>query len=298
MTADSFLGLPEPYSTFDTAEALILPIPLEATVTFGAGTADGPAAIIAASQHVELYDREHDREPALDYGVHTLPAVELPPDPAAAIQRIAEAVRRAVASGKLVVCLGGEHTISAGVSRGLIEALGGPFSVVQIDAHCDLRDEWDETPYSHACVVRRMLDDARVEQVLQLGIRSIDTEEVEFRRAHPERLRTWYAEDVHAGGWREELVELVSDRRVHITIDVDGLDPGIVPATGTPEPDGLSWSEALDVLRTTAGAADVCAIDCVELAPHQGQHAADYAVAKLVYKAITYSMERRAGAAR
>ncbi len=298
MSADNFLGLPQPYSTFEAAQALVLPIPLEATVTFGAGTAAGPAAIIAASQHVELYDREHDREPALDYGVHTLAPLELSADPAEAVERIAEAVGRAAATGKLVVCLGGEHTISAGVTRGLLEALGGPLTVVQLDAHCDLRDEWDGTPYSHACVVRRILDDERVEQVLQLGIRSIDSEEVRFRRANPERVHTWYAEDVHAGGWREQLARLVEGRRVHVTIDVDGLDPSVVPATGTPEPDGLSWTEALEILRTTAGVADVAGIDCVELAPQAGQHAADFAVAKLVYKALTYAMERRAGAAR
>jgi agmatinase len=207
-------------------------------------------------------------------------------------------VARTAGTGKLVVCLGGEHTISAGVSRGLLEALGGPLTVVQIDAHRDLRDEWDGTPYSHACVARRMLDDERVEQVLQLGIRSIDTEEVEFGRAYPERVRAWYAEEIHAGGWREQLAEAVRGRRVHVTIDVDGLDPSVVPATGTPEPDGLSWAEALEVLRTTAEAAEVVGIDCVELAPHAGQHAADFAVAKLVYKAMTYAMERRAGAAR
>ncbi len=297
-TPDNFLGLPEPYSDFERARALVLPIPFEATVSYGAGTAGGPAAIIEASRQVELYDREHDREPALDYGVHTLPPVELPADPGAAVERIAEAVGRTAASGKLVVGLGGEHTISAGVSRGLLEALGGPLTVVQIDAHSDLRDEYEGTRYSHACVARRMLDDERVEQVLQLGVRSVDIEEVVFRRAHPERVRTWYAEEVHSGGWRDELAERIGGRRVHLTIDVDGLDPGIVPATGTPEPDGLTWSEALEILRTTTGAADVAGIDCVELAPHAGLHAADFAVAKLVYKAITYAMEGREDAAR
>ena len=298
MTAGNFLGLPQPYSDFKRAGALILPIPFEATTSYGSGTAGGPAAIVEASRQVELYDREHDREPALDYGVHTLAPVALPAEPEAAVERIAEAVARAAASGKLVVGLGGEHTISAGLSRGLLEAVGGPLTVVQIDAHCDLRDEYDGTRFSHACVARRMLDDERVEQVLQLGVRSVDTEEVEFRRAHPERVRTWYVEEVHAGGWREELLERIDGRRVHLTIDVDGLDPGIVPATGTPEPDGLAWSEALEILRVTTGAAQIAGMDCVELAPSAGLHAADFAVAKLVYKAITYAMEGRGDAAR
>jgi agmatinase len=290
---DNFLGLEGAAGAFDTAGVLVLPVPLEATVSWGAGAAAGPRAIISASQQVELYDREHDREPAFDYGVHTLPAVELPGDPDAAVDRIAEAVAEAAASGKLVLALGGEHTVSIGVNRGLLDALGGPLSVVQVDAHCDLRDEYDGSPYSHACVARRMLDDRRVEQVLQLGVRSVDLEEVAFRRDNPGRVRTWYAEEVHRGGWREELRERLAGRRVHLTIDVDGLDPSIVPATGTPEPDGLGWQEALDLIGTVAGEAEIAGLDCVELAPRPDLHAADFAVSKLLYKTITYCMDRR-----
>ena len=289
---DNFLALEEPYSTFDAARVLVLPVPLEATVSYGSGTAAGPRAIIEASQQVELYDREHDRECALEYGVHTLAAVELAGlhDPAGAVDVIAAAVAQAAASGKLVVALGGEHTISAGVSRGLLDALGGPLTVVQLDAHSDLRDAYDGTPFSHACVARRMLDDDRVEQVLQLGVRSVDREEVEFAQANEQRLRVWYAEDVHDGRWLHEFVERVRGRRVHLTIDVDGLDPSIVPATGTPEPDGLTWHEALSIIRTTAVAGTIAGIDCVELAPRPGLHHADFAVAKLLYKTITYAM--------
>ena len=290
VTCDNFLGLEEPCSTFEGARVLILPVPLEATVSYGGGTARGPRAIIEASRQVELYDREHDREPALDYGVHTLPALEPADEPGAAVAQIAKAVAAAAASGKLVVALGGEHTISAGVGRGLLDALGGPLSVVQLDAHSDLRDRYEGTPHSHACVARRMLDDARVEQVLQLGVRSIDAEEVAFARANEERVRVWYAEDVQAGRWREEFIARVAGRRVHLTIDVDGLDPSVVPATGTPEPGGLSWTDALDVIRATAAAGSVVGIDCVELAPQPGLHHADFAVAKLLYKTITYVM--------
>ncbi|MDQ3677608.1 MAG: agmatinase [Actinomycetota bacterium] len=291
MTADNFLGLEEQYSSFDRARVLVLPLPLEATVSYGGGTARGPAAIIEASQQVELYDREHDGEPALDYGVHTLDALELAGDePEEAVARIATAVARAASSGKLVVALGGEHTISAGVSRGLLDALGGPLTVVQIDAHCDLRESYEDSRYSHACVARRMLDDPLVEQVLQLGVRSVDVEEVTFARDHPERVRVWYAEEVHEGAWRETLRERLQSRRVHLTIDVDGLDPAVVAATGTPEPGGLTWTEALDIIRTTAQSAQVISVDCVELAPQPGLHAADFAVAKLVYKTITYAL--------
>jgi agmatinase len=289
MTPDNFLGLPDEYSTFDRAEVLILPIPFEATVSYGGGTQAGPAAIIEASQQVELYDREFDCEPALAYGVHTLPALQLADDPAAAVAQIAAAVTAAAASGKLLVGLGGEHTISAGFGRGLLDAVGGPLTVVQIDAHSDLRDSYEGTPYSHACVARRLLELDGIEQVLQLGIRSVCSEEVEYVRRHPQRARVWYAEQVHEGRWLAEFVQRVAGRRVYLTIDVDGLDPAIVPATGTPEPDGLTWSETLHIVRTLAANAMVAGIDCVELAPQPALHAADFAVAKLIYKTISYA---------
>lgn len=288
MSYGNFLDLDHEHADFARAKVLILPIPLEATVSYGHGAAQGPQAIIEASQQVELYDREHDREPALDYGIHTLPALELPEDPAQAVAVIAAATAEAAATGKLVVGLGGEHTVSLGFGRGVLAALGGPLTVVQIDAHSDLRDTYQGTPYSHACIARRLLEEPGVDQVLQLGIRSVCTEEVTFARNNPERVRVWYAEEVHGGGWEEELAARLAGRRVYLTIDVDGLDPAIVPATGTPEPDGLTWQETLNILRLVTGSAEVVALDCVELAPHPGLHAADFAVAKLVYKAITY----------
>jgi agmatinase len=289
---DNFLGLPAPWSDQDAANVWVLPIPFEATVSYGHGTAGGPAAIVAASQQVELYDREFDSEPALAFGIHTLPALNLPPEPAQAVDAIAHAVARAATRGKLLVGLGGEHTVSVGFGRGLLTALGGPLTVVQIDAHSDLRDEYDGTPYSHACMARRLLERPApgIEQVLQLGIRSVCPEEVALARSQPERIRVWHAEDVHGGGWQAELIERVRGRRVYLTIDVDGLDPGVIPSTGTPEPDGLSWRETLAILRTVAEHAAIVGLDCVELAPVPGHHASDFAAAKLVYKAISYAM--------
>ena len=289
-TPNNFLGLEEEYSAAARASVLVLPLPFEATVSYGGGAAAGPAATIAGSQQVELYDREHECEPALAYGVHTLPAAKLPDEPAVAVETIRAAVASAARTGKLVVGLGGEHTVSVGVGRGLLDALGGPLTVVQLDAHSDLRDEYEGTPYSHACIARRLLDAPEIEQVLQLGIRSVCPEEVAFVRAHPDRARVWYAEAVHDGSWRDEFIARVRGKRVFLTIDVDGLDPSVVPATGTPEPDGLTWSEALDILRTLTAHATVVGMDCVELAPAPGLHMADFAVAKLVYKAISYVM--------
>lgn len=287
---DNFLGLAPEQSDLTLSNVLVLPIPFEATVSYGGGTANGPEAIIIASQQVELYDREFDSEPAMEYGVHTLPALDLPEDSLLAIKAIAEATAEAAATGKLVVGLGGEHTVSVGFGRGLQQAVGGPITLVQIDAHADLRDEYEGSPYSHACIARRLVEDGTVSQLYQLGIRSVCTEEVEFARHNSDRVRIWYAEEVHAGGWRAELAERLAGQRVFLTIDVDGLDPAIVPATGTPEPDGLTWVETLDIVRLVCQSAQIVGIDCVELAPYEGQHAADFAVAKLLYKTITYAM--------
>ena len=288
---NNFLGLPEELSDFARARVVVLPLPFEATVSYGGGTANGPAAIITASQQVELYDREFDSEPVAAYGIHTLPAPTLDADPATAVDQIAAVVADLARQGKFVVGLGGEHTVSAGMVRGLLDALDGPLTIVQIDAHSDLRDEYEGTPWSHACVARRMLDDERVGQVLQFGVRSVSTEEVEFTRANKSRVRVWYVNEVHESpAWKRELRDDLRGSNVFVTIDVDGLDPALVPATGTPEPDGLSWHEVLDILHTVTQSAEIVGMDCVELAPRDGQHAADYTTAKLVYKAITYAM--------
>jgi agmatinase len=290
MTSQNFLDLSGRDADAETAGVLILPIPLEATVSWGRGTAGGPAAIVDASTQVELYDREFDSEPALVYGIHTLPPVSLPADLAAAVDAIESAVAAAASRRKLLVGLGGEHTVSVGFGRGLLRAVEGPLTLVQIDAHSDLRDEYEGSSYSHACVARRLLESSGIEQVLQLGIRSICAEEAAFARDNSDRVTIWFAEDVHANAWREDLEDRLRGKRVYLTIDVDGLDPAVVPATGTPEPDGLSWMEALDIVRTVTQSAPVVGLDCVELAPHAGQHAADFAVAKLLYKTISYAM--------
>lgn len=290
MIPDNFLGLPEPYCAPDRARVLVLPLPLEVTVTYGSGTRNGPAAIIQASQQVELYDREFGLEVALEYGVHTLPPIPLPDNAAGAVEAIAAEVARRASHDWLLVGLGGEHTATVGIVRGLLRVRGGPLTVVQIDAHSDLRNEYEGEPYSHACVARRLLETPGVEQVLQLGVRSVCPEEVGYARTHPDRVRVWYAEEVHTGGWSEELAARLTGRTVYLTIDVDGLDPAIIPATGTPEPDGLTWQEALGILRTVAQTAKVVGTDCVELTPVPGLVAAEFAAAKLTYKAISYAL--------
>src|SRR5580765_8203808 len=231
---NNFLGLDEEHSSYEHSAALILPIPYEGTVSYGQGTREGPRAIIAASQQVELYDRELDDDTALTYGIHTLPFLApVVSGPAGMVDAIAACAEEHLRTGKLLVGLGGEHTVSAGIARA-IHAIHGDFVMVQIDAHSDLGAT-----------------------IVQLGIRSICREEIELIHAERERLHVWFAEDVHAGGHIEKLAELVRGKRVFLTIDLDGLDPALVGATGTPEPNGLSWNQALDIVRTVARAAHV-----------------------------------------
>jgi agmatinase len=288
---NNFLGLDDEHSAYETSAALILPIPYEGTVSYGQGTREGPRAIIHASQQVELYDRELDDEIALTHGIHTLPFLApVVSGPAAMVDAIAACAEEHLRSGKLLVGLGGEHTVSAGMARA-VRAVHGDFVLVQIDAHSDLRDEYEGSPYSHASVARRVFDMGMT--IAQLGIRSICREEIELIRAEPERLRVWFAEDVHLGGHLPSLAALVRGKRVFLTIDLDGLDPSLIAATGTPEPNGLAWAQALDIIRTVAREATVVAIDCVELAPIPGTHASDFLAAKLVYKTIGLALANR-----
>jgi agmatinase len=269
-----------------------LPIPLELTTSYVGGTKAGPAAIIEASNQVELYDPHIGSEAALSYGVHTLPTLH--PDLASAqdaVESITEAVMGLNLAGHILVTLGGEHTITPGI----IAALAPDYPdllLVQIDAHSDLRDTFDGTTFSHACAIRRCL---AYTPVLQFGIRSVCQEEVDFARTS-DRVRIWSAEAMHRDRERrylQELREAVDRLPVYLTIDLDGLDPSIIPATGTPEPGGIGWYDCLDLIRTVAENANIIAFDCVELCPVPGAHASAFAAAKLVYKTLNYVMKAR-----
>ncbi|MDQ7029212.1 MAG: agmatinase [Ardenticatenia bacterium] len=293
-----FLDLPPEFTVPERSWAWVLPVPYESTVSYEGGTRKGPAAIIEASAQVELYDPVFEGEPALEYGVHTLlPVPTNHASPEAMVADIARAVETCARPDRLLVVLGGEHTISVGVARGLGRAYGETFTVVVVDAHSDLRDEYEGSRYSHACVSRRLLDEG-VDSIFQIGVRAISREEVEFIRAHPERLRVWFADDVHATPIELLLADLearLHGRRLFISLDVDGLDPSIIPATGTPEPGGLTWPQTLAIVRTVARVARVAAVDCVELAPRPGLHMAEFAAARLLYHTMNAIWHYRSG---
>lgn len=288
----NFLGLPPENSGREHSRALILPVPYEATVSYGGGTKHGPAAILEASAQVELYDREFGTEPARLWGIHTLPA--LAPDfrgPEAMTEAITGAVAEVAEEGKLLCVLGGEHTVSVGVSQGLAR-LGRDFVTVQLDAHADLRDEYDGTPYSHACTARRILDHS---PLVQLGIRSLDISEAEFLQGNTDRITTVFTDTMRQNrDYLPLLAEKVQGRSVYLTVDLDVFDPSLLPAVGTPEPGGLFWHDVLEIVRTIAAHSKVIAFDCVELAPLPGLPASDFIAAKLVYKILSIVLAFRA----
>ncbi|MCE7947720.1 MAG: agmatinase [Chloroflexi bacterium CFX4] len=292
--AARFLGLEDAHSTPDSA-AWLLPIPYEMTTSYSGGTKLGAAAILEASAQVELYDAAVGCEAAPLYGVHTLPFLHPTLEsPAAAAAEITEAVSVLNTRDHLLITLGGEHAITPAVVHALA-AYTPDLIVVQLDAHADLRDSFDGTPHSHACAMRRCLDSAAVSGVIGLGIRSLCQEEADFA-ATSDRVTLITAEQMHhdtARRYLDRLREQISGRSVYLTIDVDGLDPSVISATGTPEPGGMGWYDCLALIGVVCSSAQVVAFDCVELAPTYGDHASTFAAAKLVYKTLNQIMLAR-----
>lgn len=274
------------------ARVHLLPVPLESSVSYGGGTAGGPRAILEASYQLENYDREFDCEPGPEYGIYTYPVMQLSDKLPAALEQIAERVAEVYDPERLLGVLGGEHSLSAPVVEGLLRRVEGDIVIIQIDAHCDLRDTYEETPHSHACVARRFLEQPRVSQILQLGIRSLCSEEARVLKNEP-RVRAWYAEEVHAESYWDEFREAIRGKNTFLTLDVDGFDPSVVPSTGTPEPNGLSYIQVENIVRAVIEESNLFAFDCVELAPTEGSHAADFFVAKFLYRLMNLRLGTR-----
>jgi agmatinase len=288
--SDNFLGLPARDAGYVRARFAVLPVPYDATTSFGVGTRDGPRAIITASQQVELYDEELGRESLRD-GVATLDP--LPPDtrgPREMLARVYTAARRVVRDGKFLIALGGEHSISAALVRAVRERHRN-LSVLQIDAHADLRDRYQDSPNSHACVMRR-IHELGVPAVA-VGIRNYSLNEARFIRKHDKRIITARTcrETVD---WIDEAVEALSDA-VYLTVDVDGFDPAYAPGTGTPEPGGLDWYQVADLLAAVARARTLVGCDLVEVRPIPPNTVTEFLAAKLLYRIIgLVSAPRRA----
>ena len=282
----TFLGLDEGGSALASAKAVILPVPYEATTSWGSGTRLGPRAILEASRYVELYDQELGCDPSI-VGIHTLPALELTrAGPGPALGELEEAFGRLLnrMGDRFPVTLGGEHSISASLIRAVAARTEGRLSVLQLDAHADLREEHEGTPDSHASAMRLVLD---VADVVGVGIRGICEEEVQVAHA-VDGVTLIYADEMWEDDeWMDRALEALGDP-VYLTFDVDFFDPSILPSTGTPEPGGGDWYRTLRFLRRVFRERRVVACDVVELAPIPGLAAPDFTVAKLVYKLVGY----------
>ena len=275
-----FAGLAPPYSNLQQAKTVILPVPYDSTSEWRGGSRHGPQAIIDASQYLELYDLELDRE-IYKVGIFTMPQVEpLLSSPQDMIDRVYQVIKGLVQKEKFVVLLGGEHSLSLGAVRAFKEAFPR-LSVLQLDAHADLRDEYLGTKYSQACVMRRIFELCPISQV---GVRSLSCEEKQFLTQN--KLRPFYMPDLasHTASI-EQIVDSLSED-VYITIDVDVLDPAIMSAVGTPEPDGMSWRQLLDIIEPVALHKHVVGFDLMEFCPGEGPGSCAFLLAKLAYKLI------------
>jgi len=275
-----FAGLEPPYSNFQQAKTVILPVPYDSTSEWRSGSRHGPQAIIDASQYLELYDLELDRE-IYKVGISTLPQVEpLLSSPQDMTDRVYQVVKGLIQKEKFVVLLGGEHTLSLGAVRAFKEVFPR-LSVLQLDAHADFRDEYLGTKYSQACVMRRIFELCPISQV---GVRSLSWEEKQFLIQN--KLKPFYMSDLASNTASiDQLVNSLS-KDVYITVDVDVLDPSIMPAVGTPEPDGMSWRQILNIIESVALHKHVVGFDLMEFCPGEGPGSCAFLLAKLAYKLI------------
>jgi agmatinase len=278
---ESFLGLPQEHTDFSTAKVVVLPVPYEATVSWIGGTREGPRSIIRASQYVEAYDHELDAEP-YRVGIHTFPELMLSGSgPESALRELREVIDAILGTEKFVIMLGGEHSLSAPPILAHAARLGERrLSVLQLDAHSDLRTEYEGTPFSHACVMYQVHEHV---DLVPVGIRSMTQDERALMRDR--NIPTIFSHELEGPDWIDRAVNALGPD-VYITIDVDYFDPGVIPSTGTPEPGGGAWHPTLRLLERVFRERHVVGCDVVELAPIPGIVAPDFLAAKLVYKLI------------
>jgi agmatinase len=266
------------------ARFVIVPVPYERTTSYGKGTANGPAAILEASQQVELYDDELRSEPA-ESGIASVDPLDVDGTPEEVLARLEETVAGIAEGGRVPIVIGGEHSITPAAVRG-VRRHRGEITVVQLDAHADLREEYDGTPLSHACAMARVRER---NPAVQVGIRSLSAPEAE--RIESEKLPVFFARDMYGNDdWMNKAIASVSTDDIYVTIDVDAFDPSVIPNTGTPEPGGMEWYQTLSFLRKLMREKRVVGFDIVELSPRKGDRASEFAAAKLLYKCIGYSV--------
>jgi len=282
----NFGGIEEKYEALEGAAFVVVPVPYDLTTTYQGGARKGPAAILEASCNMELYDEEIEAE-TYRAGIHTMEPLEaVASGPEGMLGRIEEAVTGIFELGKIPVMLGGEHSITLGAVRAARKRYP-KFSVLHLDAHADMRISYQGTPYSHACIGRRMIE---LCPVVQAGIRSMSVEEADFLRRR--KLPSCSAAAIRRDrAWVGKLIRHLT-RDVYITVDLDAFDPAVMPATGTPEPGGMLWHDMLDLLREVCRKKNVIGFDLVELAPIPGMVAPDFLAARLAYRMMGYMTQK------
>lgn len=287
----NFLNLPPELSDPEQAGALILPLPLDITASWKRGTDDGPKAIIEASHHIEYFDDEVGFDPAAAVGgIATHLEPELPTDPKLAMEAVEAIATDLLKENRLLISLGGEHSLTYPLVKAHLKKWP-ELCVLQIDAHADLRESYADSPHNHACPMKRLMDIGV--HVTALAIRSVDESEAPLLNT-PLR-RTFQAHELvgRVSERLEEIIDSLPCGNLYITIDLDGLDPSVVPAVGTPVPGGLAWFETLEILKTAIRRKHLIGADVVELSPREGLHCADSAAARLVHKLIAYKAADR-----
>ncbi len=288
---DGFLAIPEDEaSSYEEARAVIVPFGLEASVSYGHGTAAGPAAIIKASHQVELFDEDLWCEPFRGFGVTTLAEPVIAKDIPSALAQLEGICGRLLEDGKFPLVLGGEHSITAGAIRPFA-AKYPELTILHFDAHADLRDGYEGEPFSHAAAMRRCLDNPGV-SIVSCGIRNISAGEVPFLEENPDRIKIFWAKDKHK--WDlDEILSHLKGKTVYLSFDLDGFDASLMPATGTPEPGGLMWDDAIRIIEAASRVSRIVGADVNELAPVKEMHYCDFLAAKLVYKILSYAFRKK-----
>lgn len=285
---DGFLGIEEKYlKSPDDAKVVVVPFGFEGSVSYGGGTANGPKAIIEASKQVELFDEEFWCEPVMDYGVATLKNFDIDKSSIAkALDQIELIVGDILDNDKFPLILGGEHSITAGIIRPFVKKYPD-LALLHFDAHADLRDGYAQEYYSHAAALRRVMDHP-ISTLVSVGIRNISKTEITYLEENKDRIQLHFAKDKDS--WDvEKIIKPLKGRPVFLTFDLDGFDSSLMQATGTPEPGGLMWQDAINIIRSAAKICNIVGADVVELAPVEQLHSCDFLAAKLCYKILNYS---------
>ena len=280
---NGFLGIDNKFNFKE--KVIVVPFGLEKTVSYGGGTRNGPKEIIKASHQVELYDEELNCEPFKKIGIKTLKPFKIEKNVKKALSVMSKINKNILEKKLFPMTLGGEHSITPGCIAPFTKKFKN-ICLLHFDAHADLRDSYNGEKFSHASAIRRCLDYPNV-SVISFGIRNISKEEIPFLKRNSKRIKIFWAKD--KSKWDlNKFKRLINNKNVYITFDVDGLDSGIMPATGTPEPGGLFWDETLNILKMAAKNSNIVGADLNELSPIKGFNSYNFLAAKLVYKILSY----------